>query len=92
MAAKEAELALLRPQFQQLKDDFLFNEGVLKERDTDLDAAEARVRQLEAEMAAASMFRDRAGALVDQAQSELADARQRCAPHCQTRARLRLAP
>ena len=76
---KDAQLAQLRSQFGQLKDDFLHNEGVLRERDAELEAAGARIRHLQAENAAASLFKERAATLVDDAQTELALARQRCA-------------
>lgn len=49
VAAKDADFQTLKTQFEQLKADFLHNEGVVRERDDELSALEHRLSCLSSE-------------------------------------------
>lgn len=90
LEAKDGELRALRPQFEQLKGDFLHNEGVLRERDSELAAAEHALR---AATAALDELRPRAAAAEEAAaiaQSQLRSASAQCVPRLPTLALARV--
>lgn len=85
MESKTSDLVLLQSQFQQLKEDFLHNEGVLRERDEELEACEAKLRDAMSHLADSIQQQEAAQAVSSSAQSELSITKERYAPYAPVR-------
>ena len=76
--AKTAELASLQEQFRQLKEDFLHNEGILHERDEELAAYEASLRNVSQRLAQVEASEQSAVALSSSLQGQAHATQQEC--------------
>jgi septal ring factor EnvC (AmiA/AmiB activator) len=76
---KTAALEEIQRQFQELKEDFLYNEGVLQERDDEICALESQLHRTTESHASAREKLHESELACKAAQSQLLIARDRCA-------------
>lgn len=68
---KSEDLDLLQRQFNQLKEDFLYNEGVLQERDDEVECLEGQLKEFKASHTIVSQQKKDFELQASSAQSEL---------------------
>ena len=78
---KTTALQEVQEQFRELKDDFLYNEGVLQERDDEIRKLEAYVQQESASTACIRKKLHESQVACSAAQSQLLIMRDRCDAH-----------